>query len=118
CYCVFLVLHSFPTRRSSDLVSIAAQFGVLPISLYYFHQIPGLFLLSNVVVIPFLGFILAYGIGVIVLALCNVLPNFVAMFYGRIIGWMNQFFKWVSQQEAFLFKDIAFNLLQVLTSYA
>src|SRR5690606_41228066 len=29
-----------------------------------------------------------------------------------------QFFKWVSQQEAFLFKDIAFNLLQVLTSYA
>lgn len=102
----------------ASLVSIAAQFGVLPISLYYFHQIPGLFLLSNVVVIPFLGFILAYGIGVIVLALCNVLPNFVAMFYGRIIGWMNQFFKWVSQQEAFLFKDIAFNLLQVLTSYA
>jgi competence protein ComEC len=100
------------------IVSIAAQFGVLPISLYYFHQIPGLFFLSNVIVIPFLGVILAYGIAVIVLALCNILPNFVALFYGKIIGWMNQFFRWISQQEAFLFKDIAFNLLQVLTSYA
>jgi len=39
-------------------VSIAAQVGVLPLSLYYFHQFPGLFFLSNVLIIPFLGAIL------------------------------------------------------------
>ncbi|MDH3381646.1 MAG: ComEC family competence protein, partial [Flavobacteriaceae bacterium] len=36
-------------------VSFAAQFGVLPLSLYYFHQFPGLFIISNLVIIPFLG---------------------------------------------------------------
>lgn len=31
-------------------VSIAAQIGVLPLSLYYFHQFPGLFFLTNMVI--------------------------------------------------------------------
>ena len=35
-------------------VSIAAQIGVLPLSLFYFHQFPGLFFLSNLVIIQFL----------------------------------------------------------------
>ena len=39
-------------------VSMAAQIGVLPLSLYYFHQFPGLFFLSNIVIIPFLGIVL------------------------------------------------------------
>ncbi|GGG40787.1 competence protein ComEC [Bizionia arctica] len=98
-------------------VSIAAQIGVLPISLFYFHQIPGLFLLSNVVVIPFLGIILGYGIVVIILANINFLPDFVATIYGHIIGGMNWFFKWVSQHEKFIIKDISFNWMQVIASY-
>lgn len=36
-------------------VSIAAQLGVLPLSIFYFHQFPGLFLASNIVILPFLG---------------------------------------------------------------
>ncbi len=99
------------------VVSIAAQFGILPISFFYFHQFPGLFLLSNVVIIPILGIILGYGITLIGLALLGLLPNFVATFYGNIISWMNNFFKWISQQEVFYFKDITFNLLEVITSY-
>ena len=43
-------------------VSLAAQVGVLPLSLYYFHQFPGLFLLANMVVLPILGFILEFNI--------------------------------------------------------
>ena len=34
-------------------VTLAAQAGVLPISLFYFHQFPGLFFISNLVVSPF-----------------------------------------------------------------
>ena len=33
-------------------VSIAAQIGTVPLSLYYFHQFPSYFFLSNLVVIP------------------------------------------------------------------
>jgi len=43
-------------------VTLAAQAGVVPISLFYFHQFPGLFFISNVVVIPFLGLILGFGL--------------------------------------------------------
>lgn len=98
-------------------VTIAAQFGIVPISLYYFHQFPSLFFISNLLIIPFLGFILAFGIIVILLALANMLPEFLASFYGYIIGAMNAIVSWVSQQERFLFKDIPFTILQVFSSY-
>lgn len=99
------------------IVSIAAQFGVLPISIYYFHQIPGLFLLSNVIAIPFLGFILGFGIIIIILSSINLLPGFLSTSYGKIIASMNGFFKWIAKQEAFLIQDISFNILQVIASY-
>ncbi|MFD1614687.1 ComEC/Rec2 family competence protein [Gelatiniphilus marinus] len=98
-------------------ITVSAQFGIIPISLFYFHQFPGLFFISNLVIIPFLGLILGLGILVILLATINLLPNFFAEIYGYIISSMNGFVGWVSKQEAFLLKDIAFGLLYVLVSY-
>ncbi|WP_034041442.1 ComEC/Rec2 family competence protein [Wocania ichthyoenteri] len=98
-------------------ITVSAQFGIIPISLFYFHQFPGLFFISNIVIIPFLGFILGLGILVILLAVTNLLPSFFAKIYGLIISGMNSFVGWISKQEAFLFKDIAFSLLYVLASY-
>lgn len=98
-------------------VTIAAQFGIIPVSLYYFHQFPGLFFLSNLVIIPCLGFILGFGILIIILGLLNLLPNFLASAFGLVISLMNDFVAWVSQQESFLFKEISFSLTQVFFSY-
>jgi len=98
-------------------VTVSAQFGIIPLSLYYFHQFPSLFFLSNLIIIPLLGLILGCGIGVILLAVLNELPPFVASIYGYIISLMNRFVAWVSQQESFLFKDIPFNLLYVIVAY-
>lgn len=90
-------------------VSCAAQIGVLPISLYYFHQFPGLFFLTNLLIIPFLGIILFGGILVFVLALLNSLPLFIVKAYTTLIYWMNLIVQWVGSQEQFLIKEIAFN---------
>ncbi|MGC1473564.1 MAG: ComEC/Rec2 family competence protein [Psychroserpens sp.] len=98
-------------------VTIAAQFGVVPISLYYFHQFPGLFFVTNLAIIPFLGFILGFGILIIVLALCNVLPQFFATLYGNIISLMNLVVNWVAQQDVFVLKAISFDLEHVLVCY-
>lgn len=98
-------------------VSIAAQCGVLPISLFYFHQFPGLFILSNLVIIPFLGVILACGIIVIVLSLCNLLPKFLQITYEFVISWMNQFIQWISQQEGWLLTQISFSIEMLIVSY-
>ena len=98
-------------------ITVSAQFGIIPISLYYFHQFPGLFFISNLVIIPLLGIILGFGILVIILAILNLLPQLIADIFGYTIGLMNGFVAWVSKQEAFLLKDIAFSLLYVLVSY-
>ena len=98
-------------------VTIAAQFGIIPISLYYFHQFPSLFIISNLAIIPFLGVILGLGIIVIILAIANRLPEFLADFYGFIISTMNFIVEWVSKQEQFLIKDIPFNIEFVIASY-
>lgn len=39
-------------------ISITAQLGVLPLSVYYFHQLPLLFLLTNVLIIPLVTIVL------------------------------------------------------------
>jgi competence protein ComEC len=39
-------------------VSFSAQIGVLPLSLYYFHQFPLLFLVTNLLIIPLSGILL------------------------------------------------------------
>jgi competence protein ComEC len=98
-------------------VSIAAQLGVLPISLFYFHQFPGLFFVSNLLIVPFLGLILGSGILIIFLALLNILPDFIVKIYDGLIGWMNSIIGWIAQQEAFIFTNISFDSVQLFLSY-
>ena len=98
-------------------VTLAAQAGVVPISLFYFHQFPGLFFISNIVVIPFLGLILGFGLLIIALALLNVLTEPLVITYSFIIDNLNNFIAWVAQFEDFLFKDIPFTILQVIVTY-
>jgi competence protein ComEC len=98
-------------------VSIAAQVGILPLSIYYFHQFPGLFVVSNLVIIPFLGAILIGGIVVIAMSLLDILPQFLGDIYGFVISLMNGFVSWVSHQEQFLFKDLSISFLMMLGCY-
>ena len=98
-------------------VTLAAQVGVVPISLFYFHQFPGLFFISNIVVIPFLGLILGLGLLVIAFALIGFLPKPIVITYSFIIESLNHFIAWIAQFEDFLFRDIPFTLLQVIACY-
>lgn len=43
-------------------VSIAAQIGTIPVTIYYFHQFPNYFLLSNIVAIPLSFLVLVAGV--------------------------------------------------------
>ncbi|MEZ4792740.1 MAG: ComEC/Rec2 family competence protein [Gelidibacter sp.] len=76
-----------------------------------------MFFLSNLVIIPFLGFILCFGILIILLALSNVLPQFLADVFGFCISTMNGFVSWVSQQESFVFRNISFGIVFVIVAY-
>ena len=84
-----------------------AQLSVLPLSLYYFHQFPMLFWVSNLVLVPFLGVILLAGIGCIVV-------SFFPSIYG-VLNVMDSIFKgyqwvveWIAQWETFFVEQIPF----------
>lgn len=98
-------------------VTIAAQIGVAPISLFYFHQFPGLFFISNLVIIPAVTVILFVGILIILLALVNVIPVFIVNTFSYVIEKLNTFIGWIAQFENFLLKDIPFNISYVLGTY-
>ncbi|PQJ77650.1 competence protein [Polaribacter glomeratus] len=98
-------------------VSFAAQIGILPLSLFYFHQFPSLFWLSNLIIIPFLGAILIGGIIIIFFSLLGVLPQILATLYGFVISSMNNFVGWISMQEQFLWKEISMSFLWMISLY-
>ena len=92
------------------LVSLAAQIGVLPLSLYYFNQLPLLFLLANLVIIPLSSLVLI--IGIVILPLNYVLPT-VAVFLGKIlefsIQFMNDYIHWIAQFKSGIITNISFS---------
>jgi len=98
-------------------ISLSAQLGILPLSLYYFHQFPALFFISSMVIIPFLGIILGLGILVILLAVLAILPTQLAQIFAWIIHQMNIFITFIAKQEDFLIKHISFSILLLIASY-
>ena len=98
-------------------VSMAAQLGVLPLSIYYFHQFPGLFFLTNLVVLPIIGILLGGGILLLILSVVNFLPDQYAKTYNFLIKSLNEFINWVANQELFVFRDIHYTEGNTLTTY-
>jgi len=98
-------------------VTIAAQLGVMPLSLFYFHQFPGLFFISNIVILPFLTIVLSLGILVVTLAYLWTIPEFMVQVYGFLIDTMNNYIEWVASQESFVIKHITISFPLLITSY-
>jgi competence protein ComEC len=98
-------------------VTLAAQIGIIPLSLFYFHQFPGLFILTNLIVLPVIGLILCLGILLIFLSSFNALPDWFAFSYNYLIKLLNSIIVWIAGQDIFLFQDISFSFNQVIFSY-
>ncbi len=98
-------------------VSIAAQIGTLPLSLYYFHQFPGLFFITNLIVIPCLTFIMIYGIIVMILAAFHITPTFIIKPFEWSIYGLNQVINWIASFKSFVLQDIPFNIYLLLSTY-
>lgn len=99
-------------------VSFAAQIGTLPLSLYYFHQFPGLFFITNLVILPLTGFIMGVGVVVMALAYFDSCP----IVFSKVLEWslylVNKTIHAIAAAEQFIIKDIPFTLAFLLGSYA
>src|SRR5699024_9248944 len=97
-------------------VTLAAQIGVLPLSLFYFHQLPGLFFLSNLLIIPFLGLILGGGFISLILLGIGYLPTIFTTVYGYILDVLQITINRVAAQDNFLIQHVYFSPFMLLFS--
>jgi len=98
-------------------VSFAAQIGAFPLSIYYFHQFPGLFFVTNLVIIPFLSVIMALGVLVMVLAAFDYVPLFLVKSLEWSIFVLNKIINRIASLEQFIIQDIPFNWQLLLSVY-
>ncbi|UUC45835.1 ComEC/Rec2 family competence protein [Flavobacterium cerinum] len=99
-------------------VSIAAQVGVLPLCLYYFHQLPLLFIFSNLIVLPLITIILPLGILVTVF---NFISDPIALFLGQLLSFlieiMTNIITWIASFRTLVLQNIAFNFSMMIALY-
>ena len=98
-------------------VSFAAQIGALPLSIYYFHQFPGLFFVTNLIIIPFLSVIMALGVLLMLLAAFDYVPRIPAQIVEWSISLLNKIINQIASFEQFIIKDIPFNWLLLISLY-
>lgn len=98
-------------------VSFAAQIGTLPLSIYYFHQFPGLFFVTNIIVLPLLSIVLAIALIVVVLASFDCVPLHLMKLLEWSIELLNNIIAWIASFEDFIFKDIPMSTSMMWSAY-
>jgi len=98
-------------------VTLTAQLGVFPLSLYYFHQVPGLFLLSNLLLIPFLLIILGACILSIVWSSIAPIPNPFKSIFEVIIETVLDFVHIIASQDQFIIQQVYFSPSMLVFSF-
>jgi competence protein ComEC len=98
-------------------VSFAAQIGTLPLSIYYFHQFPGLFFVTNLIIIPLLSIIMILGVLVMILAAFNMIPLFLSQLLEWSIYYLNKIINAIASLEQFIIKDIPLHFILLLSGY-
>ncbi|HEU0126395.1 MAG TPA: ComEC/Rec2 family competence protein, partial [Flavobacterium sp.] len=98
-------------------VSFAAQIGTLPLCLFYFHQFPGLFFVTNIIILPVLSFIMIAGIIVMLIAIFTSPPLIIIMIFEKSIYLLNLMIHGVASIESFVIRDISFNSYYLLSFY-
>ncbi len=76
-------------------VSIAAQLATFPLGLYYFHQFPNLFFISNLLVIPMAGILLITGFTYFFLHFFTSLKLFIEYILDSLLTILDQSVKFI-----------------------
>lgn len=98
-------------------VSIAAQIATFPLGLYYFHQFPNFFMLSNLLVIPLAFFILIVGISYITLHAVPFISDLLFWLLDGLISILNKGVEWVEQLPYSILWGISIEWYEVFLMY-
>lgn len=99
-------------------ISLAAQILTFPICIYYFHQFPNLFLLTNVVAVPLSGIILFAEIGLVAISWIPFLAVYVGKLVGLMVWVMNSVILWVGNLSYSVWQNIPATIATTWLLYA
>lgn len=96
----------FDKLWSLVVVSLAAQIATLPITLFYFHQFPNYFLVSNILVIPFAFLIVTLSLVFCVVWLIFQHDFFISYLLNFFLFILNEIVEWINEMPFSLTTDI------------
>lgn len=90
------------------LVSCSAQLGVMPLSLFYFKQFSGLFLISSLLLLPILGITLIFGYSVLLASLFSEIPMIIQKTFHAWLNLINTSIEWLGGMDLLIFRGVFF----------
>ena len=94
---------------SAVAMSLAAQLATLPLSIYYFHQFPVYFIISNLFILLPITALMYGGLAILVLNVYCIAP-----WFERLIIFVNDGLKWISSLPYAGITEIWINQWQLL----
>lgn len=109
------VSKKFWVRYIATLIGLGgiAQLSVLSLALYYFHQFPLLFWLTNLVLVPLLGIILILSIGCVIISFIPSL-YFLLKYADNLLKSYQWLVSWIAQWEQLFISHIPFRAIDAL----
>lgn len=98
-------------------VSIAAQIGISPLVLYYFHQFPNYFIITNLLVIPLASLILYTGFLTVILSAIPVISGWISWLLVVFLKAMNNSVAFVDSLPYSASTGIFITLLEMLVLF-
>ena len=98
-------------------VALAAQIGTFPLTLYYFHQFPNYFLLTNLGLMVLSGLLLSVGLGVISFGTIPYLGLLFGLLLTGIVTVLIMFIEWVNQLPFAMTKGFQLTIIELIGLY-
>jgi competence protein ComEC len=98
-------------------VSISAQMITFPISIYYFHQFPNYFILSNLIIIPISTLAIYLTLLVVVVSPINSLALVLGKWNTLLIDGLNTITIWFSSLPGAVLDGISFSFYKLIIIY-
>ena len=98
-------------------VSIAAQVGTFPLAIYYFHQFPNYFLLTNLIVIPASSLIIYIGFLLLFFSPIPWIASNISYLLSKSIYAMNACIHWINRLPGAVSDELYIGILECIIIY-
>ena len=102
---------------SLTAVSIAAQIGTFPVSLYYFNTFPNLFFITNIIVIPLATVIIYVAVILLIFSAIPFISNIFAFLLKYLVKALNSSVEFVEKIPFSHTENIPFSSFDIVFAY-